>query len=214
MLLTVSDTGTGIPKDILPKIFDPFFTTKETGKGTGLGLATVRSITKSHGGFLTVHSEPGKGTLFSVYLPAQPTDQPQAVAESKARLPLGGGELVLVVDDEASVRTITQATLEAHGYRVMSASDGTEALGVFVRQPEEFKIVLTDVNMPFLDGPTLVRALLRLKPHLKLVVMTGSDEDARLMETVCARPIQWLHKPFNTEQLLLTLRAALNQAKP
>src|SRR6185436_9581618 len=136
VLVTVADTGGGIPPEVVGRIFEPFFTTKEVGKGTGLGLSTALTIVRSHGGFINVYSEPRRGTQFAVYLPAV-----EAAAEAGARLqsdlPVGHGELILVVDDEDAIRQITKATLETFGYRVITAADGTEALGLYAQHREE-----------------------------------------------------------------------------
>jgi two-component system cell cycle sensor histidine kinase/response regulator CckA len=131
--ITVSDTGTGIPPKIMDRIFEPFFTTKEPGKGTGLGLSTAFGIVRSHGGFMHVYSEVGRGTRFRVYLPAIETAEVKKEEESGGELPSGNGEMILVVDDEASIREVTRATLEAYGYRVITTNDGAEAIALFVR---------------------------------------------------------------------------------
>ena len=129
-MLTVVDTGEGIPAEHVDRIFEPFFTTKEAGRGTGLGLSTVIGIVKSHGGFVNVYSEVGKGTQIKVYLPAIQSAQTRQAEIAVSELPVGHGELILVVDDESSIREITKATLEAFGYRVMVASEGKEAVAL------------------------------------------------------------------------------------
>ena len=155
--IVVSDTGHGIPAEIMQKIFDPFFTTKEVGKGTGLGLSTVIGIVKSHGGFLTVESQPGSGSAFRVFLPAEPEAIPDAAPAKEA--PRGNGELVLLVDDEACVLAIAKDVLQRHGYRVLVAADGIDGLAVFAQHADQIAIVVTDIAMPFMDGAALLRLI-------------------------------------------------------
>src|SRR5262249_51740975 len=153
VVITVGDTGTGIPSHIIDKIFEPFFTTKEHGKGTGLGLSTVSGIMRGHGGFVNVYSEKNKGTQFRVFFPALNITQLEQAEEESHDLPSGHGELVLVVDDESAIREITRSTLEAYNYSVLTASDGTEAIALYAQNRDIVKVVLTDMMMPFLDGP-------------------------------------------------------------
>src|SRR6185295_8044409 len=160
----VIDTGLGIPEQNLTKIFDPFFTTKEQGQGTGLGLSTVAGIVRSHGGFVNVYSEFGRGARFKVYLPAIAAAHSEPAKPSHRDLPVGNGELVLVIDDESAIREVARETLSAFGYRVMIASDGAEAMAVFAAHRSEVKVVLTDMMMPYMDGPATIRALRRLDP--------------------------------------------------
>src|SRR6185436_4713533 len=143
--------------------------TKEVGKGTGLGLSTVLGIVRGHGGFIKVVSEPGKGTTFQVYLPAAPEQDAAPAAAALAEPPAGHGELVLVVDDEPAVAGAARTVLEPHGYRVLLAADGTEALGVFAQNSESIALVLTDIMMPHMSGVTLVRALQKMKPGIPVI---------------------------------------------
>ena len=156
-MISVSDTGP-VCRWKCKAEFEPFFTTKEMTKGTGLGLSTALTIVKSHGGFINVYSELHKGSQFTVYLPA--LDRPGTVdsAALQTDLPLGNGELILVVDDEDSIREITRSTLETFGYTVLTASDGTEALALYADKKNEIAVVLTDMVMPFMDGPATPRA--------------------------------------------------------
>jgi PAS domain S-box-containing protein len=169
----VSDTGSGIPPEIVEKIFDPFFTTKEPGKGTGLGLSTVIGIVKSHNGCVTVYSERGKGTKFHVYLPATPTEATDAVADQREKLPRGQGQLVLVVDDEEPIRKVVDRMLTRHGYRVVTAADGAEGMAVFAQHRDEVRVVLTDLMMPNLDGVSLVRALRKVNSKVPVIAASG-----------------------------------------
>jgi CheY-like chemotaxis protein len=208
----VSDTGCGIPAEHLPKIFDPFFTTKEPGRGTGLGLATVQKVVTEHGGFLTVHSEVGKGTTFDVYFPAQPGAEAHTEHPPTAPAPTGHGELILIVDDEEAVRQATQAMLLRSGYRAVAAGDGVEAVAVFARHREEVKAVVTDLMMPELDGLGLVRVLARMAPGLRVVVSTGLGGDAAQGEKLAALRALGVNtiltKPYTADQMLLALQIA------
>src|SRR5205085_12229510 len=166
-IITVADTGTGIPAHIVDKIFEPFFTTKEHGKGTGLGLSTVTGIVRGHGGFINVYSEPDRGTQFRVFLPAITLTESYALEEEQSDMPLGQGEVVLVVDDEMAIREITKSTLEAYGYRVLTASDGTEAIAIYAQNKDTIQVVLTDMMMPYLDGAATIRALQKVNPQVR-----------------------------------------------
>src|SRR5207247_177042 len=160
IILEVQDTGAGIPPEIRDKIFEPFFTTKEPGKGTGLGLSSVLSILKGYGGFIELDSLPGKGTVFRVYLPAEPklsAEKPEA--DEPESLPRGHGETVLVVDDEESVLEVVQQTLENFGYNVVTARNGQQALATYLANQAGIGIVLTDLMMPVMDGAATIRAL-------------------------------------------------------
>ena len=208
VVLAVRDTGTGIAPEIIDRIFDPFFTTKEIGKGTGLGLSTTLGIAKSGGGFVTVQSESGKGALFEVYLPAL---EPVAPAPALGR-PAGEaahGELILLVDDEASIREVGRAILEANGYRVVTAANGVEGMTLYAEHRGEVRAVLTDMAMPIMDGPALVRALTQQDPQVRIVVASGytgteAPESLPGVQAVLA-------KPYSVESLLRTVREVLAQ---
>jgi PAS domain S-box-containing protein len=210
VFLQIADTGTGMPPGVIEKIFDPFFTTKEIGKGTGLGLSTSLAIVKSHGGFIRVYSEPGKGTTFKAYFPAQTKPSAQTAGEVAAELPRGNGELILVVDDEASVRVITRQTLEAFGYRVVLASDGAEAVAIFARQGAEIAVVLTDMMMPVMDGPATIQVLLRLNPELPIIAASGLSADGRVTQAASLGVKHFLSKPSSADALLQVLRQILS----
>jgi PAS domain S-box-containing protein len=200
--IKVIDTGTGIPPQALERIFEPFFTTKPAGKGTGLGLSTVLGIVKSHGGFISVYSEPGRGTEFRVHLPAAEPHQPVADQVSAPRLPTGNGELILVVDDEASILEITRSTLENYGYRAITAGDGAEAVALFAQNKDDVAAVLTDMAMPFMDGPATIRALRKIDPKLKIVASSGLTANADLDGLAIDG---FLAKPYTADRLLTTL---------
>ena len=201
VVITVADSGTGMTPEVYGRIFDPFFTTKEINKGTGLGLSTALTIVKSHGGFVNVYSEIGKGSQFAVYFPALEMSGQTAARSLDLDLPLGHGEMILVVDDEDAIRQITRGTLETFGYRVLVAADGTEALALYAENRGEIKLVLTDMVMPFMDGPATIRALQRLNPRVKIIAASGlpanQPRDAGL-EGIGA----FLTKPYTAEKLL------------
>jgi two-component system cell cycle sensor histidine kinase/response regulator CckA len=201
VLLTVKDTGGGMPPEIQQRIFDPFFTTKEIGKGTGLGLSTALTIIKSHGGFINVYSEAGKGTQFTIYLPAAESQTSAKEIRTALPYPTGNGELVLVVDDEENIRQITKATLEKFGYRTLIAADGTEALAIYAQNAAEINLVLTDMAMPFMDGAATIRALRRLNPTLPIIAASGLPPADINDLNVNA----FLSKPYTAEKLLTTI---------
>jgi len=216
VLFRVTDTGEGIPPAIIEKIFDPFFTTKEQGKGTGLGLSTVLGIVKSHGGCLDVRSEVGKGTTFSVYFPATPNSS-APLAETPAAMAIGkgDGEMVLVVDDEPEILKITEQNLERHGYRAVLAHDGVDALVLFTQRRDEIHVVLTDLEMPLMDGVSLVRAIRKLDPNVQVIASSGIGTAQGLEEKMAQLNdlgVQTLlTKPYGAETLLHALHQALRK---
>ncbi len=211
VVLSVQDTGTGIPQDILDKIFDPFFTTKEVGKGTGLGLSTVMTIVKSYGGFIVVNSTIGQGTEFRVYIPATNVDSIQQQDETKRHLPTGRGESILVVDDEVSIREITKETLEAYGYHIQTAKDGIEALTAIEKSRNKFSVVLTDMMMPNMDGASLIRTVERLAPDIKIIAVSGMTDTETLAKIKKSRVEAFLPKPIQTDNLLRILDSVLHE---
>jgi two-component system, cell cycle sensor histidine kinase and response regulator CckA len=204
VVLAVTDTGTGIEAQILDRIFDPFFTTKDIGKGTGLGLSTVVGIVKSHRGFIDVDSEVGKGTRFKVYLPATVTSEIAPVVVT-TQPELGQGELILIVDDEVPIQVITTATLEVHGYRVMTASDGIEAIAIYAQHKHEIGVVLMDMMMPKLDSITIVRALFKFNPRVQIIAMSGLATNEVVARTMEEGVRAFLPKPFTATELLNTI---------
>jgi PAS domain S-box-containing protein len=212
VVITVTDTGTGIAGEHLDHIFDPFFTTKEPGQGTGLGLATVYGIVKAHGGFINVYSEPGHGTQFKIYLPAQATTQSNLTKESDlTATPVGHGELILVVDDEAAIRAMTRASLEAFGYRVLTASDGVEAIRLYAQHKDDVRLVVTDMMMPLMDGPTMIRTLQKMNPQVVVLGSSGLSETGKATEARALGVKEILTKPYNAETLLRTVAQMLKQ---
>ncbi|MEW6735392.1 MAG: response regulator [Acidobacteriota bacterium] len=210
VLIKVTDTGKGIPYEIIDKIFDPFFTTKEVGQGTGLGLSTTLAIVKSHGGFINVYSEVGKGTQFKIYLPAAESSQSKAETVPQSHLPAGAGELILVVDDEASIREITKATLEAYGYEVLTANDGAEAIAIYAENRNRIAAVITDMMMPYMDGPATIRAMQKLDPNVTIIAASGLVVNTHTQEATNPRVKAFLPKPYTAETLLEVLKSVIS----
>jgi PAS domain S-box-containing protein len=207
--MSVSDTGTGVPADIQGKIFEPFFTTKEIGKGTGLGLSTTVAIVKSHGGFINLYSEEGKGTTFRIYIPATGTTSCEEAANEEVVLPGGNDELILVIDDEAAIREITKETLQAHGYKVMTASDGAEGVAIFAEDEKNIRVVITDIMMPVMDGTAAILAIKRIRPDVKIIAASGLATRGEVTPPRVSNVEGFLTKPYTAESLLKTLRAVL-----
>lgn len=193
----VSDTGTGIPGEILPHIFEPFFTTKGPGQGTGLGLAQVYGIIQQHDGFIDVISRPGKGTMFIIYLPALAIPEEEPSDDGLEGLLLGNGETVLLVEDEPEVLEAGKAILEHLGYSVVTATNGRQALKVYAEHKDEIALVLTDMVMPEMDGVALFQALRAGNPDIQLVVMTGYPLGDEAKELLAQGVVDWLQKPVN-----------------
>jgi two-component system, cell cycle sensor histidine kinase and response regulator CckA len=206
VVVTVSDTGAGIPADILQKIFEPFFTTKEPGKGTGLGLSTAETIIKSHGGFILVESQVGQGSMFRVYLPSEGQGQTSEPSRALPKLRSGNGETIMIVDDEISIREITREMLESYNYKTLVASDGVEALSLYTKHRDSIALIITDMLMPGMDGAATIRALRNLNPSARIVAVSGFTPDEQLPDSGADT---FLSKPFTTEQLLSALSAIL-----
>ena len=210
VLLQVTDTGTGMTPEVMARIFEPFFTTKEIGKGTGLGLSTVMSIIKSHGGSLDLASILGVGTTFKVYIPAadKPTG-PAPVSIPKEAL-RGKGETILLVDDEMAIREMTKTILTNHGYDVLTAADGAEAITLCAQNPGKIKCVLMDMMMPVMDGATTIKQLNVKDPTLRFVAISGLMKGDKFEEEIGLKDVCFLVKPFNAEKLLMVLRRVLS----
>jgi PAS domain S-box-containing protein len=210
--VTVTDSGHGIPPKLIEKIFEPFFTTKDLNKGTGLGLSTVAAIVKSHDGAINVYSTPGTGTTFTVYFPAM--DMPPGAAQTQ-RLPTtarGRGETVLLVDDESSIRTITAQTLEAYGYKVLTATDGADAVAVFAANRNAISLVLTDMMMPVMDGRALIHALRRIEPSVRIIAASGLTANGEPDKPATEGVAHFLIKPYTAELMLDTIRRVLDES--
>jgi PAS domain S-box-containing protein len=211
--LTVSDTGAGIPPQIRKKIFEPFFTTKGPEKGTGLGLATVLGIIRRHGGFLTLETEVGCGSSFHVFIPAAPAS-PTAAPKTKFPRPEspqnGGGETILLVDDEATVLKVIQRSLEKSGYRVLTANDGEEGCAVFKEHAGEIRLVITDMSMPGMDGLKMAAAIHKISPSIPILGTSGLDTqpDKKTLRALGLQRI--LSKPCNSATILEAIRQVLD----
>ncbi len=215
VLLEVSDSGCGIPPDVRDRIFEPFFTTKEVGKGTGLGLSTVQTVVKNHGGFLSVASEIGEGTAFKIYLPADrsmPAADPSG--PSRAEIPRGRDELVLVVDDERSIIEITRQTLESFGYRVITAANGAEAVSIYAKQPLAVSLVITDMMMPIMDGIATIHVLGCINPCVRIIAASGLLLAENSAKASAAGVRDFLQKPFSAETLARMVRTVIDRPEP
>jgi PAS domain S-box-containing protein len=212
VLFRISDTGTGISPEIADKIFDPFFTNKGPDKGSGLGLSTVMGIVKSHRGHVEFDSRVGSGTEFRVYLPAEPglpRLAPAKQTQMGALPPRGGGELILIVDDEEAVRSVTKRILESNGYRTLIATQGTEAVACYVEKRHEISVVLTDLHMPDMGGVEAIAVLRQINPTVKVIVVTGAGS-ALGAPTATEMGVQaYIKKPFDVAHLLVTLHNVL-----
>ncbi len=205
----VIDSGTGIPPEVAKRMWEPFFTTKKVGLGTGLGLATVRGIVEGHHGRILFNTHVGRGTTFRILLPAEVDEVDVLAEEIAADVPHGTGELVVVVDDDAHVREVTSAMLAAHGYTVITAVDGTQALGLIAPRALEVRLVVTDLEMPNLDGAALARVLGSLNPSIRILLVSACNEAT---DPRCAPPPSgaFLAKPFNGEALLRTVHSLID----
>jgi two-component system cell cycle sensor histidine kinase/response regulator CckA len=211
VLITVTDTGMGIPAEVIDRIFEPFFTTKETGRGTGLGLSTVIGIVKSHGGFVDVTSDRqgnSRGTQFKVFLPA--SDTVASNLEEPAEILQGNGELILVVDDEPAILEVTQATLETYNYRVLSASNGIDAIATYAQNQGEISLAIVDIMMPAMDGKTAIRVLKQLNPELKIMAVSGLIDRQEIIAELADNVTAFINKPYGNDDLLRTISEILS----
>lgn len=208
IVISISDTGIGIPNELLDRIFEPFYTTKEFGKGTGLGLSTVMGIIKGHGGFITVSSDIGKGTKFKVYLPTVAAAVTPQTEESE--MPTGKGQLILVVDDEASIRDITVTSLENHNYRAIAASDGIEAVALYAQHKEKITGAIVDMMMPNMDGATTISTLQKMNSKLRIIAVSGLATSDQVPMDKASQTTAFLPKPYTAQELLKTLYKVIN----
>lgn len=211
--IDVTDTGTGMSKEIQSKIFDPFFTTKPVGQGTGLGLATVYGIVKQTGGFITVESELGKGTSFKIYLPRLKMDVPAPSAAELAPAStrdVTGQDTILLVEDEEAVRSFAARALRMRGYKVLEAGGGEEALEIVKNEQNIIDLLITDVVMPNIDGPTLVRHVKTIKPDIAVIFMSGYAEEAFRRNEEKVEDLHFLPKPFGLKQLAAKVKEVLS----
>ena len=209
--LEVSDTGSGIRPEILDKIFEPYFTTKKTGEGTGLGLAVVHGIVKSHHGYITVYSEAGRGTTFHVYLPLLEEPAAERPAQEEHAGCSGQGERILFVDDELQIREFALRLFSLYGYRVTTATNGVEALATFANHPEQFDLLITDMTMPYMTGAELAQKILGLRPELPIILCTGQSELVNREKALAMGICEYLNKPVVKHDFLSAIRKALTK---
>jgi len=219
--IDISDTGTGIPADIVDKIFEPFFSTKEVGKGTGLGLSTVYGIVKQTGGFIYVNSEAGKGTSFRIFLPRHRPElelHPEAAANGAAKEPPAGAKpradltgqgTILLVEDEEGLRSLNARGLRSRGYSVIEASNGIEAMEALDEKNGAVDLVVSDVVMPEMDGPTLLKEMRGRNPDLKIIFVSGYAEDAFEKSLPENQQFAFLPKPFTLSQLVAAVKETM-----
>ena len=211
VLLSVSDTGHGMDRETVSHIFDPFFTTKEIGKGTGLGLASVYGIIKSHGGYITCYSEIGQGTVFKIYLPAieqAEMDNVKAVSGEKTK---GGSETVLLVDDEAPIRDFASRVFNKFGYTVLTATSGEDALEIYSSKSTDIDLVLMDLGMPGMGGHRCLQELLKINPEVKVVIASGYSINGQVEQSMEAGAKGYVGKPYQLAELLNTAREVLDE---
>jgi len=215
-LLAISDNGAGMDRDTQARLFEPYFTTKKVGKGTGLGLATVYGIVKQNGGFIDVHSEPGRGTTFTIYLPRLDAESPSAAAAvpspsvDRAERDRGGQETILLVEDEAAILKLASRMLESKGYSVLAASTPAEAIGLASRHPDELHLLITDVVMPEMNGRELAERLQQRHPRLRRLFMSGYTADVIARHGVLDAGVHFVQKPFSVTDLAIKVREALD----
>ena len=214
LAITVTDTGVGIPPEIIDRIFEPFFTTKEIGRGTGLGLSTVIGIVKSHGGFIDVVSRTRgqRGTKVKIFIPASKTAT--SITEENNELPLGNGELILVVDDESSMLEVTKATLEIYNYQVLTANNGIEAIALYVRHQQAIDLVIMDIMMPGMDGKTAIRTLKQINPKLEIIAVSGLIASQKIMAELDSDVTAFMSKPYGNEELVKTISEVFIDTSP
>jgi CheY-like chemotaxis protein len=209
----VSDTGTGIPADVLPRVFEPFFTTKPPGEGTGLGLAQVYGIVKQHGGFIDVASQVGHGTTFEIYLPTEAAAVGNAPAPREENRTAGQKETILVVEDDATTREALAAALRTLNYRLLIAANGREALATLEAEAGRIDLVLSDLVMPEMGGRALYETVRDTYPEIRMVIMTGYPRIRGTRELLEYGRVSWLQKPIGVKELAEAVRDALGSEK-
>ena len=209
--ITVTDSGEGITQGAVDQMFDPLHSPNEVGGRAGLWLSTVIAIVEAHDGFIILESEQGSGTSFQIFFPANPSQQSAEESASQVRLPRGQGETVLLIDDESSILTITSQTLEEFGYRVLSASNGAEAVAVYAQHQEEIALVLTDLMMPVMNGSATIHALAKINPEVKVIVASGLNPNDNSIRAADPGIKHFLSKPYTARALLEKLRSLLDE---
>ena len=210
VLLTVSDTGAGMSREVREKIFEPFFTTKELGKGTGLGLSTVYGVVKQNDGFIYVASEPGKGTTFKIYLPRFEGQTAQAPSEEITATRPTGTETILLVEDDEAILDLGKMILEELGYKVLAAHTPVYALHLVEEHPGDIHLLITDVVMPEMNGRELAELLRAVRPNLKCLFMSGYTADAIAHRGILEEGLNFIHKPFGSDELAARVRQVLD----
>jgi PAS domain S-box-containing protein len=209
VLLKVTDNGAGMTPEVKERIFNPFFTTKESGKGTGLGLSTVASIVKTHNGEVQVISEPGRGTEFRIFIPVERAEQTKNAFEPTAVASRGNGELILFVDDDAIVREVVKLSLEAGGYRTLTAPDGFTAISLFGKDKDGIAVVVTDLDLPQMDGYMLTVVLRKMNPSIRIIGSSGTPDNEGLRRFKTSGINGFLPKPYTSETLLSAIHSVL-----
>ena len=211
VLLKISDTGHGMDKELQEHIFEPFFTTKETGKGTGLGLAMVYGIVKSHGGYIACESEPGQGTAFIIYFPVI-ENETVLVASKEAATPIKGGtETILLVDDEESIRQLGEELLTSFGYTVLTASDGERALELYKKEHEQIDLIILDLSMPGIGGRKCLENLIKINTQVKVIIASGYSVNGPTKETIALGAKGFVGKPYDAKQFVTKVRNILDK---
>jgi CheY-like chemotaxis protein len=211
-MISVTDTGSGMDEKTKRRIFEPFFTTKEQGKGTGLGLATVYGIVKTHDGFINVYSEPGRGTAFHVYLPLGSSGAGATEAVPRTPVPMkGGAETILLAEDDASLRKMTSTVLRHMGYSVIEAENGREAVVKFQENKDSIQLVILDGIMPQMNGKEAYQKILSLAPRARCIFMSGYAEDVFTKDGILQTEVKFLSKPATPSALLHAVREVLDR---
>jgi signal transduction histidine kinase len=209
ILIEVSDTGPGIPASVQEQMFDPFFTTKALGHGTGLGLSTVQSVARAHGGRISVSADVGHGASFRVWLPSADAAAVAAVTPQPVSVPAGGNRTVLVVDDEEGIRLMARKTLERHGYRVLGARNGAEAVQMYTQHGQDICVVIMDMAMPVMDGPTAIRLLRLSNPDVKVIASSGLESVGGAAKAIGVGSVLFIPKPYSADALLRAVGNAI-----
>jgi signal transduction histidine kinase len=209
ILIEVADTGPGIPVAVQEQMFDPFFTTKGLGHGTGLGLSTVQSVVQAHGGRVTVESAVGQGATFRVWLPSADPAELAAVTPRPSAAPEGGNRTVLVVDDEEGIRFMARKTLERHGYRVLVAQDGAEGVQIYTQHGPEICVVIMDMAMPVMDGPTAIRLIRTINPDVPVIASSGLESVGGAAKAIGVGSVLFIPKPYTADALLRAVGRAI-----
>jgi CheY-like chemotaxis protein len=211
VMMGLSDTGVGIPAEHLPRIFEPFFTTKERGKGTGLGLPTAYGIVRQSGGQIFVYSEPGQGTTFKIYFPEHASGEDQTAEPAKELRELTGSETILLVEDDNDVRQFAATVLKSRGYKVLEAADAADALQIGRNYEGPIDLLVTDVVMPGMNGPKLSSELMRIRPGLRVLYISGYTENAVAHHGVLKTGVEYLAKPFSPGELAHKVREVIEK---